>query len=322
MAKITIGLIGSGRIALSQHIPVLAASPRFNLIAIATRNGAEAGVPNIGIDCYDTIEDMLSDHPDLDAVAVATPTPNHFASAYAALRAGKHVLIEKPPCATNAEFDRLIALSAHVKRSLYQTWHLRHAPRVAEACAWLKNRAIVGGRVEWRENVEDCHPGQTWIWQPGGFGVFDPGINAISVLVSILPETIFVEKAELFTPPDCAAPIAADIVFRCESGARIEAAFDFSYRGKPAWHIGIDTDKGRIALADAATTLSIGDQGPAQPPPRAAGPRDEYEAIYRHFADLIDTARSDVDARPLRLVSDAFLLARHKTLTAHGSLSG
>ena len=49
------------------------------------------------------------------------------------------------------------------------------------------------GRIIWKEDVHHWHPGQRWIWEPGGFGVFDPGINALSVLTEILPTKSCVE---------------------------------------------------------------------------------------------------------------------------------
>jgi D-galactose 1-dehydrogenase len=45
--------------------------------------------------------------------------------------------------------------------------------------------------VIWREDVRVWHPGQDWIWQPGGLGVFDPGINALSIITHILPARSF-----------------------------------------------------------------------------------------------------------------------------------
>jgi hypothetical protein len=41
--------------------------------------------------------------------------------------------------------------------------------------------------IVWHEDVRKWHPGQQWIWEPGGFGVFDPGINALSIATRIFP---------------------------------------------------------------------------------------------------------------------------------------
>ena len=51
---------------------------------------------------------------------------------------------------------------------------------------WLAGRTIRRVECTWKEDVRVWHPGQAWIWEPG-IGVFDPGINALSVLTRILP---------------------------------------------------------------------------------------------------------------------------------------
>ncbi|MFX5656779.1 hypothetical protein ABTE24_21610, partial [Acinetobacter baumannii] len=49
-------------------------------------------------------------------------------------------------------------------------------------------------KVIWREDVRHWHPDQEWIWQPGGLGVFDPGINALSIVTEILPQAMFLKQ--------------------------------------------------------------------------------------------------------------------------------
>ena len=48
--------------------------------------------------------------------------------------------------------------------------------------------------ILWHEDVHKWHPGQQWIWEPGGFGVFDPGINAFSIATKIFPGGLFVQS--------------------------------------------------------------------------------------------------------------------------------
>ena len=56
-------------------------------------------------------DELLTD-PALDAVVIATPVPTHYELATRALRAGKHVLVEKPPAMKGAEMDELVTLAA------------------------------------------------------------------------------------------------------------------------------------------------------------------------------------------------------------------
>lgn len=304
MAMIRVGLVGIGKVARDQHIPVLRANPHFELVACTSRNNRVDGVAN-----FTTVEDMLTGCPGLDAVVVCSPPQVHYEAAKCALLAGKHVFMEKPPCATTAELGRLAELARIEKRTFFQTWHLRSAPRVDDAERWLKGRKILGARIVWKEDVRHWHPGQSWIFQPGGFGVFDPGINAISVLTKILPEPVFVESAEHFVPENCQAPIAANLVLRTDSGARISAAFDFLYAGEAIWDIEVETDGGALKLSFAGAVLSINEQR-LEFPPRKDGAYTEYAPLYRHFAELIAAGESEIDATPFRLVADAFLAGK------------
>ena len=80
-------------------------------------------------------------------------------------------------------------------------------------------RRSARSRSSWHEDVRKWHPGQEWIWAPGGFGVFDPGINALSIATRILPSRLFVREAVLSFPENRQTPIAARIAFEGEAGA-------------------------------------------------------------------------------------------------------
>jgi len=302
MKPVRVGLVGIGKIARDQHIPALRANPAFVLAACASRNAKVDGILN-----FPTIEDMLAAGQEIDAVAICTPPQFHYEAAKLALGKGKHVLLEKPPCTTTLQLAHLAELANAAKRTLFQTWHSQHAHGVAPAQRWLKRRKVRGVRVTWKEDVRQWHPGQTWIWQAGGFGIFDPGINAISILSEIMPEPFFVESAHLYVASNHEAPIAAEMSFRTDSGAEIKAAFDFRHTGVQTWDIDVDTDAGAIRLSAGGGKLTIGDE---LVPADAGALENEYESIYRHFADLIERGRCDVDARPLQLVADIFLLAK------------
>jgi len=75
-----IGVVGIGKIARDQHIPVLRRSTEFELAACASRNAQVEGVAN-----FATAEAMLDGCPDLDAVAICTPPQAHFETARLAL---------------------------------------------------------------------------------------------------------------------------------------------------------------------------------------------------------------------------------------------
>src|SRR5579862_5513997 len=123
---------------------------------------------------------MLKAMPTIEAVALCTTPQVRSALSRSALLQGKHVLLEKPPGVTVSEVLDLIKLAERQGVSLFASWHSRHAPGVEPARTWLAGRTARRVTVTWKEDVRVWHPGQRWIWEAGGLGVFDPGINALS----------------------------------------------------------------------------------------------------------------------------------------------
>jgi D-galactose 1-dehydrogenase len=299
MNPIRIGIVGLGKIARDQHVPAIAATSGIELTAIASRNATLDGVRH-----FATLDELLAQAPEIDAVALCTPPQVRRAQAAAALAAGRHVLLEKPPGATVAELAPVIAAAEETGKTLFASWHSRFAPAVEPARAFLANRELRSVQIIWKEDVRVWHPGQRWIFEPGGLGVFDPGINALSILTRILPRPFFLTEAELAFPENRAAPIAAKLDFADTDGAPIHADFDFLQTGDQTWEIRVETGDGWLTLSSGGARLSfagvaIVDEKPA-----------EYPALYAHFVDLIRRGASDVDLTPLVHVADAFMLGR------------
>jgi len=303
-----LGLIGIGKIARDQHLPALAADPRFELVACASRNARVEGVLN-----FADIETLLAELPQLDAISICTPPQAHFEAALAALRAGKHVMLEKPPAATTRQIALLQAEAARLGRTLFQTWHSRFAAGVHTARDWLRGRTLTGGTITWKEDVHHWHPGQQWIWEPGGLGVFDPGINALSVLTEVLPDEAFVQSAVLEFPQNQQAPIAAHLALRTEAGATVNAEFDFRQKGEQTWDIVLTTTDGHLKLSHGGGALEIN----GRPLGADAALAGEYPRLYARFAELCAAGASEVDWRPFQLVADAFLVGERRTVAAH-----
>jgi predicted dehydrogenase len=306
--RFKLGLLGIGKIARDQHIPALMASRDFELVACASRNARVDGVAN-----FSDLEAMLAEMPQLDCVCICTPPQAHFAAALAALRAGKHVMLEKPPTATTRQIALLADEAARQGRTLFQSWHSRFAASVDAARAWVHERTLTGGRIVWKEDVHHWHPGQQWIWEAGGFGVFDPGINALSVLTEVLADEVCVETAVLAFPENQQAPIAADVRLRTDGGVTVEAEFDFRQKGEQRWDIELFTTTGRLKLSQGGATLAIDGEVVAAD----RGLAGEYPRLYARFASLCAAARSEVDWRPFQLVADAFLIGERRIVAAH-----
>jgi D-galactose 1-dehydrogenase len=299
MGAINIAIVGMGKIARDQHVPVLAQNKSFELIAVASPHNRLDGVRN-----YPNLDALLNDISGIDAVAICTSPQVRYAMARRALVQGCHVLLEKPPAVTLSDVHALIELARERGLALFATWHSREAAGVEPARQWLAQRRILRANVQWKEDVRVWHPGQAWIWKAGGLGVFDPGVNALSILTRILPGTLMMRDAELAFPANCETPIAASLKLATPQGAEISMELDFLHSGPPRWDIDIETDAGELQLSKGGAVLRINGET------RVSANDLEYANLYRHFARLVAERRIDVDLAPLMLVADAFLSGR------------
>jgi D-galactose 1-dehydrogenase len=202
----------------------------------------------------------------------------------------------------------LQALAAARGLTLYATWHSRMARAVAAAKAWLAGKAVHEAHITWREDVRKWHPGQDWVFEPGGMGVFDPGINALSILTEILPAPVHLTEATLEVPENRQTPIAAQLRF----SGQVTADFDWRQTGPQTWDIEVETDRGPMALRLGGNVLEINGKV-------VAGDADimgEYPALYARMADLLRSGASEVDLSPMVHVADALTLGRRVTVAA------
>ncbi|WP_324763175.1 Gfo/Idh/MocA family oxidoreductase [Sinorhizobium meliloti] len=305
MSPINIAIVGVGKIVRDQHLPALAKNADYRLIAAASRHGTVDGIDN-----FKSIEAMLEAVPGVEAVSLCMPPQYRYEAARTALAAGKHVFLEKPPGATLSEVADLEALADEKGVSLFASWHSRYAPAVEAAKTFLASTAIRNIRIIWKEDVRHWHPNQEWIWAAGGLGVFDPGINALSIMTHILPRPVFITSATLEFPENRDAPIAATIAFSDAEKLDVAAEFDWRQTGKQSWDIVAETDAGEMVLSEGGAKLSIDGKIVHEEP------EQEYPMLYRRFAEIIKAGRSDVDLAPLRHVADAFMLGRRKFVEA------
>jgi D-galactose 1-dehydrogenase len=301
--RIPLALVGIGKIARDQHIPSIAGGEDFVVAAGVSRHGKVEGAEN-----FTDFDAFLAARPDIKVVSLCTPPEVRFEMAKAAIAAGRHVLMEKPPATTLGEAEALSELAAKAGVTLFATWHSRFALGVEPARQWLSDKVIQSISIVWKEDVRRWHPGQAWIWEPGGFGVFDPGINALSILTEIVPSHIMVEKSILEFPENKKQPIAASIAMRTVEGAPVTAEFDWRQEGPQTWDITVQTNVGELRLSKGGSELYI--EGEEQ----ASGPDREYAGIYERFATLIRSRQSDTDYQPLRIVADSFLCGERKVV--------
>lgn len=288
-------LVGIGKIAVDQHVPSINGSTDWDLAATVSRAGSVAGVPS-----FTDFDDMLAARPDIPVISLCLPPVPRYAYAAKAIAAGRHVMLEKPPGATLAEVHALADMAQKAGVTLYTTWHSRMAKGVAPAKAWLADKTITGAHITWKEDVRRWHPGQDWVFSPGGMGVFDPGSNALSIITEILPMPIHLQSADLMFPANRDTPIAAQMQWT----ENVSGEFDWRQEGPQSWDIMVETTAGTLELHDGGARLVI-DGTEVE-----AGADREYPALYDRMAALIKTGASEVDLSPMIHVADALTLGK------------
>lgn len=299
---IRLAIIGYGKIARDQHYPALLKHGGYELKGVVTTSGAGPD----GIPVFRTTDELLQTlGKDIDAVTISTPPEPRYAIARKCLEAGLDMLLEKPPATTLGQIQELAAECEKAGRVLFTTWHSQHAAAVEQARDALAGKRIASMRICWHEDVNKYHPGQDWVWGPGGFGVFDPGINALSIAVKIVPGKLILEKAVLRVPANREQPIVARLALSSPvADGPIEATFDWCPTSEDEWTITVEpVGAPELVLRHGGSEIAIGGAVCA-----ATGP-GEYPGIYAAFANLVAERRSHVDYEPLRIVADAFMTA-------------
>ncbi len=206
---LTIGIIGCGKIAPHRHIPEYAPNPNVPLAGfydINQKRAADLAV-KYGGKAYESLEGLLG--ADIDAVSVCTPNYVHAEQSIAALKAGKHVLCEKPMAGTIEDCEAMLAAARKAGRFLM----LGHNQRLAKAHVKAKEliaSGLIGEIVNFRTTFFHGGP-ETWSIDPGPstwffdkkralMGVMaDLGIHKTDLVHHLTGQTIVETKAILST---------------------------------------------------------------------------------------------------------------------------
>ena len=292
-------LVGIGKIAVDQHVPAIANSPDWTLAATVSRTGTVDGVPS-----YSDFDAMLVERDDIRTVSLCLPPVPRYDYAVRAIAAGRNVMLEKPPGATLAEVQDLTTRAAANGVTLYTTWHSRMAKGVAAAKAFLADKTITSGYIDWREDVRRWHPEQEWVFEPGGMGVFDPGINALSILTDVLPRPVHITSALLNFPENQFTPIAAEVAF----SENLTMTLDWLKDGQQMWEMILRAGDDQVHLSEGGNRCVINGTEVA------GSVLDEYPALYDQMARLVSSGASEVDLAPMIHVADAMTLGKRVTV--------
>jgi 1,5-anhydro-D-fructose reductase (1,5-anhydro-D-mannitol-forming) len=188
MSTVNWVVAGIGDIARKRVTPAIQAEPRSGLYGFVTRTPAKAAAYP-GARTWASIEEAVAD-PAVDAVYIALPVALHADAVIAALRAGKHVLCEKPMAMNFAEAERMVAegrAASHASGRLFGvSYYRRLYPKLIRAKQLIAEGAI--GRPLLAE--ANCHSwfeiaGREWLADPllaGGGPLFDIASHRIDAM--------------------------------------------------------------------------------------------------------------------------------------------
>jgi predicted dehydrogenase len=184
MSKVNWVLAGIGDIARKRVIPAIQAEPRSTLYGFVTRDATKAReFP--GAKSWATVEEAVAD-PAVDAVYIALPVAFHANAAITALRAGKHVLCEKPMAINYAQAGQMVAEGRASGRIFGVSYYRRFYPKLIRVRQLVKEGAI--GRPLLAE--ANCHSwleieGREWLRDPalaGGGPLYDTASHRIDAM--------------------------------------------------------------------------------------------------------------------------------------------
>ncbi|MGG1684703.1 Gfo/Idh/MocA family protein [Pseudalkalibacillus sp. NRS-1564] len=134
MNELKIGVIGCGSIAKHRHLPEYAANTQIKIAAVCdiVKTRADETAVLYGAKSYESYEELLQ-NSEIDAVSVCTPNYLHAPISIAALKAGKHVLCEKPMATSRADAEEMIEAARTSGKNLMIAHNQRFVPSHAKA---------------------------------------------------------------------------------------------------------------------------------------------------------------------------------------------
>ena len=244
-------VIGIGDITTRRVIPAIQDEPRSHLYGVVTRNPERAS--GFGEHVWTDLDAALADSK-VDAVYVATPVALHAPQTIAALRAGKHVLCEKPVAMNYVEASTMVHAAQESGRVLGVAYYRRTYPKVQRAKQLIEQGAI-GQPVLAEANHHSELPAQgsfrSWLIDPklaGGGPLFDVASHRIDLF------NYFFGTPRRVTAQLSNAVLKLDV----EDNATVLIEYESGVRGivDVRWHSKVTRDQFRIIGTEGEMDLN------------------------------------------------------------------
>ena len=293
------GILSTADIGVRKVIPGIRRAARCEVVAIASRDAeaARAAAARLGIPtAHGSYEALLAD-PDVDAIYI--PLPNHLHAEWtiAALRAGKHVLCEKPLAMTADEAQGMVDVAHESGLHLMEAFMYRHHP------TWVAAMDLVdSGRIgtltavqSWFSYFNDDPENIRNIRDYGGGALFDIGCYSVNLSRMIFDGEPVRIKASLRRDPTSGVDVLTSAILDFDDGI---ATFTCSTRSESDQRVDIYGTTGRISIGipfnippDRPTSvfLTAGGDPPVAPATEVLEypTADPYAVEFERFATAV-----------------------------------
>jgi predicted dehydrogenase len=283
-------VIGIGDITRKRVLPAILAETRSELYGLLTRDPSKAQ-PYAGARVFTALDDALRD-PAVDAIYVASPTALHATQTIASLRAGKHVLGEKPAAMNYAEAESMADAARASGRLWGVAYYRRLYPKLLRTRQLIAEGAI-GKPVLAEANCHSWLPVQerSWLWDPmlaGGGPLYDIGSHRIDAFHF------------LFGRPAHATGLLSNAIHQLgvEDSATVLIDYATGVRGivDVRWNSHIERDRFRVIGTDGEIDLD-----PLNGPALRCGGREEFLPAHAnlHFPAVENFVSAVLDGAAL-----------------------
>lgn len=302
--KVGFAIVGLGKLSLGQLIPGLKVAKGARLAAVvsghpdkARRVAAENDLPADAVYGYDDYDRIAKD-PRIQVVYVVLPNAMHADHTIRALKAGKHVLCEKPMATSIEDAEAMIAAAKAARRHLMIAYRCHYEPMNLDVMRRLRARSL--GRIRqinttMGRQADPSDPSDAWRLDgemSGGGALGDMGVYGINAARYLLNEEPVAVQAWAQTDrSDPRFKETQDLInwqFRFPSGVIANGSTSFAYA--PTMAFEAICEQGRLIADPAAfyggNRLTVVKGGQAQPPVPAP-PGDQFAREMDWMADVV-----------------------------------
>ncbi|MER5494704.1 Gfo/Idh/MocA family oxidoreductase [Streptomyces sp. NPDC002490] len=293
MRTVRIGVLGCADIARRRMLPAMAAEPGITVAAVASRDTDRARelAGRFGARPVTGYAELLG-QDDVDAVYVPLPAALHARWTEAALRAGKHVLAEKPLTTSLAESRRLVALAQDSGLALMENVMFVHHSQHDVVRGLVSDGTIGEPRAFHAAFTVPRLPDDDirYDHELGGGALWDTGVYPLRAALHVLGEDLEVLGATLVEGPGRSVDTAGAALLRTPEGVGVQLTFGLDHGYRSAYEIW--GSRGRITVERAFTPPAdhqplIRVECPGGVEEISLHPEDQVAATLRAFAAAV-----------------------------------